>query len=1224
MKKLKLLLLISILTFAARVSAQIDTVFWLGAPWVTVGHSGNVPVKIHLSSFDDPTTVRILQPALGYDTSFTMAANSLRTVDLSHRVGLLEAKPANTVLNYGLKVETSHNVTAVYEVSSSINNPETYSLKGQNGLGTEFVTPFQTRWENNPSFSPAPKQMFTITATQDNTTVWITPRCNVMGGHPAGVTYSVVLNKGQVYTVENATLSTSVPGNNLSGSIVTSDKPVSVLVSDDSVRNVPGGGCSDLMGDQIVPVDVVGKEYIVNKGSMNVNATEGIFIVATENFTTVTINNGLTTQSQMLNKGDTWNYTITTDLSYVVADENVYLLQASGFGCELGAALLPPINCAGSDRVNFTRTNNQGFFLNILIPTSGIANFTLNGTPIPTSEFSPVPGTGGLWSGAQIEYSTAQIPVNSNNTIRNSTDFFALGVINGGSTSGCYYHYMSSFIRKTNVFAGNDNTLCDGALAIPVAGTVNGATTTGQWTVLNGSGTFTNPTSLSTTYNPTPNDYSQGTISFVLSSTGSCMPARDTVKLDFIKAPVVTAGTDQLFCANNISTINIQGGVQFATTAIWSSATGGAFGNMNNLTTTYTPSIQEIAQDSAILVLTSAGSFNACPNANDTLIIRFTPAPVVDAGPDLTICSNQTEIDLQGLVSGITTTGTWTTNGAGAFSPSQDLLNASYILSTSDVEDGQVTLFLTSTNNDNCNPVLSSFTLTIVEQPIVSITSPDSICATADLVNLSGSISNGFGAQWSTSGFGNLINPNSLNAIYNISSVDVTNGFVDVILSASGICQTVRDSVRINFIAAPVVDAGIDRTLCANELIFLNGMISGAAPMGQWQSMGTGTFQEATILTTTYIPSQGDIANGFVDLILSSTNNYGCIVPDDMVRYTFNAIPNANFNVNEVCEGINAVYVDQSTMNPGTIIAWDWNFGDGVISVTDQPLHAYTVGGTYNVQLIVTADNGCRDTIVKPLNIRFNPFANFEFTTACEDNPVQFTDISNLSEGNITNWTYNFNEFDFSNLQNPSYAFAIPGTFPVTLTVVSEYGCVSTVTRNVTVIASPVANFTINPNPAVVDETITFADQSQGTNLQSWLWDYADGQVGNGSTAYHSYNVGGVYEVMLTVTDANGCFDQIKIPVSVELLPVLPTGFSPNGDGENDVFIIRGGPFKSVYFKVYSHWGEDIFETNDGTKGWDGTWKGEPAPLGVYSWYFTVEMGNGTIVKRSGDVTLIR
>src|SRR5690606_25904602 len=106
-------------------------------------------------------------------------------------------------------------------------------------------------------------------ATENATTVWITPRTAVVG-HPANITYSITLNAGQTYTVENISQATSTPGNNLGGTIIVSNKPIAVTVSDDSVWNAAGGGCRDLMGDQLVPVDVIGTEYIVNKGNMNV------------------------------------------------------------------------------------------------------------------------------------------------------------------------------------------------------------------------------------------------------------------------------------------------------------------------------------------------------------------------------------------------------------------------------------------------------------------------------------------------------------------------------------------------------------------------------------------------------------------------------------------------------------------------------------------------------------------------------------------------------------------------------------------------------------------------------------------------------------------------------------------------------------------------------------------------------------------------------------------
>src|SRR5690606_13836081 len=102
--------------------------------------------------------------------------------------------------------------------------------------------------------------------------------------------------------------------------IIVADKPIAVTISDDSVTN-SGGGCRDLMGDQIVPVEVVGTEYIVNKGSMYVASNEGIYVVATENFTEVTITTINGTSTHLLNQGDTWNYVITEELNHVQADK---------------------------------------------------------------------------------------------------------------------------------------------------------------------------------------------------------------------------------------------------------------------------------------------------------------------------------------------------------------------------------------------------------------------------------------------------------------------------------------------------------------------------------------------------------------------------------------------------------------------------------------------------------------------------------------------------------------------------------------------------------------------------------------------------------------------------------------------------------------------------------------------------------------------------------------
>lgn len=1229
MKKYRklIVILVGFLLMTPVAQSQVDSVFWFAAPWVTPSHAGNTPVKLRISSFNTTTTVTISQPAGTYTNTITIPPNSLASVDLSSIVGTLESKPADTPLNYGIKIKADTLITVVYEILTSGNNPETYSLKGSNGLGTEFVTPFETIWPNwhMPAGDIQPKQIFCIVATENNTKVWITPRTDIVG-HPAGVTYSIILNKGQTYTAQNVSQDIEQAGKSLSGSIIVANKPISVTISDDSVVGTPRT-CKDIMGDQIVPVNVVGTDYIVNKGSMYSNVSEGLFVVATQNYTQVVVTDNGGTTTHMLNRGDTWHYPITDSLSFVQATKPIYVLQATGFGCELGSAILPPINCAGSAQVAFTRTNSQGFFLNILCPTSATGNFKLNGstTLVPASAFHTVPGTGGAWSGAQIQFNTTNIPTNSSNLLINSSDFFAMGVINGGQTTGCYYHYMSSFLRRTFVEAGLDTTLCNGTSTIDLGGTVKGATTTGVWTVVSGTGTFQNATDLNTVYTPSTSDFAQGELTFVLSSTGSCNPTRDTMKVTFVQSPIVTADAGQIYCKNNIPPITISGNVQFAATGTWSGGNGGSFGNPNSLTTTYTPSQNEINADSVALYLTSAGNMFSCANDVDTLIIRFTPKPDVNAGPDIFICSDQTSVDLTGTISGATNSGTWTTSGNGAFNPGQNQLVTQYLLDPSDTTSGSIKIILTSTNNGTCLAEKDSLTVHITQQPTLVMNVQDSVCSTSTLINLDGSITNGFGAHWSTGGFGNIANQNMLNTTYSVSSVDTTNGYVDFYLTTVGVCAGQMDSVRVHFVKSPIVNAGIDQQLCNNKPVQLTGSITGPSPTGQWMSLGTGTFVPGNnLLSTVYIPSAGDKGNGGVDLILSSTNNYGCNSKDDTLHIIFKDIPDAAFSVSPVCEGENASFIDQSSISVGTISDWSWNFGNGETSSIDNPQHSFQDGGTYAVQLIVTGTNGCSDTISHNLVVHYAPDPNFTNTTACEMNTIYFTDLSTIPVGSITDWSYNFYGFGTSNNQNPQFIFPVAGDYPVTLTATSDFGCTADTTLSVNVIQSPSAHFNADPNPAIVGQEVHFKENSTGTNLVGYYWDFGDGEASSVQNPTHSFDNGGAYKVTFTVTDANNCTDTISRIVSIDLLPVLPSGFSPNGDGKNDVFIIRGGPFAAVDFKVYNNWGQLVFSSTDQKEGWDGMYKGAKSPIGVYTWTFVVKMGNGQVVKKSGDVTLIR
>lgn len=1226
-KALSRCLLILLIVCSKSIVSQVDTVFWFAAPWVTPGHAGNTPVKMRLSSFNNPTQVRVRQPAGTFDTTFTIPANSLISESLSHLINQIENVPSNVIYNRGLKITSDFPITVVYEVETVVNNPETYSLKGQNGMGKEFVCPFQTRSNNGP-YTPAPKSQISIVATDNNTTVWITPKCNVVG-HAANVTYSITLNVGQSYNVENVSGTPSAAGQNLSGTIVVSDKPISVTVTDDSVRGV--SGCYDLMGDQIVSVDIVGTQYVINKGGLSAGENEGGYVVATQNFTQITINDGVTaTYSVLLNKGDTYYVPISQPLTYITADQPVYVIHASGFGCEMGEAILPPLNCAGSSQVSFTRTNTQTFILNILCKTTAIGSFTLNGsaTLVPASGFTVVPGTGGTLSGFQRSYTTVEIPAGTANLLTNSMDVFSLGVINGGASSGCLYHYMSSFLRKTFTVADADKNICTATTTVSLNGNITGGSTTGIWTTPNGTGTFGNANSLVTTYSLSTNDLNQSQIKLILSSTGNCTPVSDTVLVNIFKSPIVNASNGVTLCKNNISSVPLSGTLQFAAGTNWTTSGSGSFGNPGSLNTTYLPSPADLIADSVKIKLTSTGSLNGCPNTYDSLVIKFINPPVVNTSGDVSVCANNPTVAITGTVGVLFTTGVWSTTGSGLFTPTTTSLNTVYQLSPADITQGNIIIRLTSTNNLNCKQVYDSLKITVTPKPNVNAGLNDTICSSNLFYPVNGTITGGASAgTWTSLGNGTFGNANNLSTIYTLGQNDTLAGQVKLILTSTGSnCLPEKDTVVVIIAKSPLVNAGNDNAVCDNQLIPLNGTVFGLTTTGAWTALGTGIFiPDDSLLTTYYQPSPLDISAGSVRLVLTSTYNKGCAAIHDTIKITFKPAPYADYNANNQCAKKLANFTDNSTTGSGSITGWSWNFGDNATSIAQNATHAYANPGTYTVTHVAFSSNGCRDTIQKPIEIYFLPQALFYQNTPCVGNATQFVDSSKTQSGSLIGWNWNFGDNTSSGIQNPTHAYSSASNYTVALTVTSSFGCKDTVIKQITVIPGPSANFTINPDPLEALETGNFTDLSTGpSSLINWYWGFGDESASNQQNPTHSYNVPGDYSVYLAVKDINGCIDTVRKEITVVLLPDVPTAFSPNADGQNDYFLVRGGPFKTIDVRIYNNWGQLIFETNNQSDGWNGTFNGTEQPIGVYVWVVEVEMLNGKKIKKTGDVTLLR
>lgn len=459
---------------------------------------------------------------------------------------------------------------------------------------------------------------------------------------------------------------------------------------------------------------------------------------------------------------------------------------------------------------------------------------------------------------------------------------------------------VNQYTLPISANAGPNFTVCKSSPNVALNGTVTNATG-GAWS--GGTGSFT-PTSnsVSTTYVPTAAELTAGSVQLYLTTTGNsgCPPDQDTVIVFFQNVPLANAGPNATVCANN-STVNLSGTISgFSSTGQWSTSGNGAFTSTTNLNTTYVPGSTDVSTGSVNIILTSTGN-GACPPATSTLQIFITPSPSVNAGTGSSICSTNT-VALNGIVSGATTTGTWSTSGNGTFSPFANVLNANYIPGSNDIATGSVTLTLTSTNNGNCLVVQDTIIINIKTLATANAGANQLLCSTTGTIGLSGIIGGGTTTgAWTSSG-GGPFNPGntSLNTAYAMSASDISSGSVIFTLTSTnnGPCPAVTDTVKMVITQLATVTAGPNQALCSNAgVINLAGAVNSTSNTGFWlgSSSGASGFNPSnTALSTSYSLSATDISNGTVTFTLTSTNNGVCPPTSDTVRMNIKPIAVVN------------------------------------------------------------------------------------------------------------------------------------------------------------------------------------------------------------------------------------------------------------------------------------------------------------------------------------------
>ncbi|MBL4664991.1 MAG: gliding motility-associated C-terminal domain-containing protein [Nitrospinaceae bacterium] len=782
------------------------------------------------------------------------------------------------------------------------------------------------------------------------------------------------------------------------------------------------------------------------------------------------------------------------------------------------------------------------------------------------------------------------------------------------------------------VTTGGPYILCVGDTAASLTGVISGITTTGIWTTP-GTGTFSpNDSDLNGTYFLGLGEQAIGdSTMLVLTSTnnGQCLAEFDTSYIVITSIPTVSAGPDDIACANVNYQLNgsVVGG---AGTGMWSTLGSGSFTpDSTALTGNYIFSAADTTIKLVTLVLTTT---DACVTLTDTMDLTVTPAPMVAATIKQAICSNMDSVELFSNII-VASGGTWTTNGAGTFFPDSTAALGSdsvmYVLGQQEIDSGNIIITLTSTGNGNCNPESGVLDILIIAAPIVLAGPNQSVCFDNFNVLLNGSVVSAANTGvWSSSGSGFFAPDDStVNAVYVPSLLDTTAGAVTLTLTSTnnGTCNVVADSLIVTWSERPVVQVAGDTSVCVGTAsIPISGTVTGSPGTGIWTSNGTGTFSPSnTVISPAYNPSSADDSLGIVVLTLTATN--GCAPSLDSLTIYINPNPVAIFNATTFCDSLDVPIVDQSLVNSGAIAGWNWNFGDGFTDSVQFPSHTYINTGNFNIQLIVTSDSGCTSTANQAISLN-SLSSSFSVVPGCVGQIVPFTDSSIVFNDSIVSWTWDFGDFTTSSSQNAQHTYLTDGQYVVSLTVQTQAGCILSSSQTITINPKPIAGFTVSNLKPVQFDIVSFFDQSTGASI--WAWDFGNGETSQLQNPSHEYEDYGTFIVTQYVQTDSGCSDTLTMSIEVigEFAADLPTAFSPNGNGENDIFYARGGPFTEMLLKVYNEWGELIFSSTEPGigGGWDGTYKDIPQPVGVYAYIIVAVLDSGEEFNRNGDITLVR
>lgn len=451
---------------------------------------------------------------------------------------------------------------------------------------------------------------------------------------------------------------------------------------------------------------------------------------------------------------------------------------------------------------------------------------------------------------------------------------------------------------------------------------------------------------------------------------------------------------------------------------------------------------------------------------------------------------------------------------------------------------------------------------------------------------------------------------------------------IKYVFTAAGGCKD-SATAQIRVFPKPTAGFSVTNNICLSDSVYIkdtSNVITGSIKERRWD-FDDGT--TATKFTPAPFYKKYSSFNTFTIKLYTISDSL-CVSDTVSKNVTVYPLPVIAFTPpSGVCmPSGEAKFINQSTINGGTVnsLSYVWNFGDNSPTTpVINPTHYFTASGPFDIKLIATSLQGCKDSLTTPLTAFYQqPIAKFGIIgdTLCPLKPILFSDSSSAPGSTISQWIWTFNTGDSAFTPSVTKSFGTDGLYSATLIVKNPDGCTSNpFSKSLTIYKQPVIDAGLN---IYTPEGISVPMHTTINDSAAFKYKWTSSIYLNNDTLLNPICTpifSTTYKV--TATGLGNCIASDTIRVFALKQLSIPNAFSPNGDGINDRWEINFlNDYPLCKIEIFNRNGQLVYRSVGYNGPWDGTVNGNPVPVGTY--YYIIELNNNGYSKLSGSITILK